>query len=72
MVLVIPPPDPVIVNVRLPDAPPLELVVTLSVELPSPPATDVGVNVAVALGGKPETLKLTLALKPFFGLKDTV
>lgn len=61
-----------IVNVRVPEPPPLELVVTLSVELPLPPATDVGVNVAVAFGGKPETLKLTVALKPFLALKDTV
>jgi len=61
---------PVIVSVYVPalvDFP----VLTVMVLVPEP-ATDVGLNVAFVWPGRPETLKLTLAVKPFTAVTETV
>lgn len=58
---------PVIVSVVL------DRLVTLMVRVEVPePATDVGLKVAVAPRGSPETLKLTVPVKPFCAPMVTV
>ncbi len=62
---------PVIVSVLVPVGV-FRLVETVRVEVPEPPGIGLGPKLLLVWDGKPETLRLTLPVKPLLGLTVTV